>query len=42
MAALCPVAAAMPDDRPKIALIIDDLGLNRSRADRTIALPGAR
>lgn len=33
-------AAAMPDDRPKIALIIDDLGLNRSRADRTIALPG--
>lgn len=33
------VAMADPGDRPMIAIVIDDLGLNRRRAYKTIALP---
>lgn len=34
------VASAAPKNQPKIAIVIDDLGLSKSRATRTAALPG--
>ena len=33
------VAAAVPDGRPMIAVVIDDVGLDRNRSPRAIALP---
>ncbi len=33
------VASAVPDDRPMIAIVIDDVGLDRSRSRRAMALP---
>lgn len=34
-------AVAMPDDgRPRIAIVIDDLGVDRGRTDAIVALPG--
>jgi polysaccharide deacetylase 2 family uncharacterized protein YibQ len=35
-----PVAQATDDRRPKIAVVIDDLGVDRARSDRSVALPG--
>ena len=32
--------APPPDGRPRVAVVIDDVGLNRALAERTIALPG--
>lgn len=34
------VPTELDPNRPKIVIVIDDLGLNRSRARRTVALPG--
>jgi len=34
------VAPAVPESRPLVAIVIDDLGLDRRRSARTVALPG--
>ncbi len=34
------VAAAVPDDRPVVAVVIDDMGIDRRRTARAIALAG--